>query len=193
MNVFINEFSKNYEQHMEYIIKILGDKYSFNTQEAINYVNNYNKPIDCRNDDVYIKVEPPDFNVSITNSHEEKKKRGRPKKPVDPSEEKPKKKRGRPKKENKVTIVQDSDDEIEIKKEPEESIEDKINKSIVITDVYDITDDLELEEEEYDDVEEWDYKGDKYFKDKNQNIYNLETREKIGIYNSTQDMINSIN
>lgn len=191
MNVFINEFSKNYEQHLESIIKILGDKYSFNTQEAINYINDYHKPIDCRNDDVYIKVEPQDFNVSITNSHEEKKKRGRPKKPVDPSEEKPKKKRGRPKKENKVTIVQDSDDEIEIKKEPEESIEDKINKSIVITDVYDITDDLELEEEEY--VEEWEYKGDKYFKDENQNIYNLETREKIGIYNSTQDMINSIN
>ena len=116
MNVFINEFSKNYEQHLESIIKILGDKYSFNTQEAINYINDYHKPIDCRNDDVYIKVEPQDFNVSITNSHEEKKKRGRPKKPVDPSEEKPKKKRGRPKKENKVTIVQDSDDEIEIKK-----------------------------------------------------------------------------
>lgn len=189
MNVFINEFSKNYEQHLESIIKILGDKYMFDTQEAIHYINTYDKPIDCRNDDVYIKVEPLDFNVSITNSHEEKKKRGRPKKPVDPSQEKPKKKRGRPKKENKVTIVQDSDDEIEIKKEPEESIEDKINKSIVITDVYDITEGLELEEEEYDDVEEWDYKGDKYFKDKNQNIYNLETREKIGIYNSTQDMI----
>lgn len=187
MNVFINEFSKNYQQHLESIIKILGDKYMFNTQEAIHYINSYHKPIDCRNDDVYIKLEPQDFNVSITNSHQEKKKRGRPKKPVDPSEEKPKKKRGRPKKENKITIVQDSDDEIEIKKEPEESIQDKINKSIVITDVYDITQDLELEEEEY--VEEWDYKGDKYFKDENQNIYNLETREKIGNYDAIQDLI----
>ena len=80
MNVFINEFSKNYEQHLESIIKILGDKYMFDTQEAIHYINTYDKSIDCRNDDVYIKVEPLDFNVSITNSHEEKKKRGRPRK-----------------------------------------------------------------------------------------------------------------
>lgn len=187
MNVFINEFSKNYEQHLESIIKILGDKYSFNTQEAIHYINDYHKPIDYRNDDVYIKLEPQNLQQVL----EEKKKRGRPKKPVDPSEEKIKKKRGRPKKENKVTIVQDSDDEIEIKKEPEESIEDKINKSIVITDVYDLTDDLELEEEEYDNVEEWDYKGDKYLKDNNQNIYNLESHEKIGIYDVIQDMIKS--
>lgn len=187
MNVFINEFSKKYEQHMEYIIKILGDKYSFNTQEAIHYINNYDKPIDCRNDDIYIKLEPQNLPQVL----EEKKKRGRPKKPVDPSEEKIKKKRGRPKKENTVTIVQDSDDEIEIKKEPEESIQDKINKSIVITDIYDITEDLELEEEEYDNVEEWDYKGDKYLKDNKQNIYNLETREKIGNYDVIQDMIKS--
>ena len=195
MDSFINEISKKYQQHIENTIKILSNKYCFNSEEAIQYINNYNNPIDnaidnaidCRNDDVYIKVEPQ----NLQQVSEEKKKRGRPKKPIEETQEKPKKKRGRPKKENKVTIVQDSDDEIEINKQSEKSIEEKIATSVID----DIVNELEEEEIIYEEepvVELWNYKGDKYFKDNNENIYNLETREKVGIYNKTDDMINSL-
>jgi hypothetical protein len=192
-------------RHTENICRSLASKYNFDVQDAITYITNNN--IGVYNDKFNEKVgifqnchsDILNNRHSNEQSEPEKKKRGRPKKVIDElTDDKPKKKRGRPKKENKVTIVDDTDEETEVVKP---STEDLIAASMV--DVLNEHDgepdgeekDAELKEEEVSyqekeiNVVEWNWKGDKYLKDDNNNVYCSNTHEIIGKYSPENDSI----
>lgn len=185
-------------RHTNNICSSLSAKYNFDVQEAIDFITNNN--IDFHNDKLNEKVglfTPANdiiLNSGTSAEHREpeKKKRGRPKKNVDEvKEHKPKKKRGRPKKENKVTIVDDTDDE-NVVETP--STEDLIAASM--SDVSneedpeaELTEEAVSYEEKEINVVEWNWKGDKYLKDDNNNVYCSNTHEIIGIYSRENDSI----
>ena len=103
-------------------------------------------------------------------------------------EDKPKKKRGRPKKENKVTIVDDTDDE-KVAEKP--STEDLIAASMsnVSEENGELQEESVSDEENEINVVEWNWKGDKYLKDDNNNVYCANTHEIIGRYSPENDSI----
>lgn len=205
-------------RHTENICSSLASKYNFDVQDAVAYIRNTN--IGIYNDKLNEKVgvfqntHSDILNNMRSNEHNEpeKKKRGRPKKVVDEvKEDKPKKKRGRPKKENKVTIVDDTDDENEV---PKPSTEDLIAASMIDVSNTEAIEyhgeqgeekDEERQDEEHQDEElkeenvsyeekeinvvEWNWKGDKYLKDDNNNVYCYNTHEIIGRYSPGNDSI----
>lgn len=182
-------------RHTNNICSSLASKYNFDVQEAITYITNNN--IDIHNEKLHEKLgvfttaNDTILNSGISTEHREpeKKKRGRPKKNVDEvKEDKPKKKRGRPKKENKVTIVDDTDDENVVEKP---STEDLIAASMsnVIEEHGELQEESVSDEEKEINVVEWNWKGDKYLKDDNNNVYCANTHEIIGRYSPENDSI----
>lgn len=182
-------------RHTKNICSSLGAKYNFNVQEAIAYISNNN--IDLHNEklneklDVFTSAHDIILNTGGSSERDEpqKKKRGRPKKIVDEvKEDKPKKKRGRPKKENKVTIVDDTDDE-KVNETP--STEDLIVASMsnVVEEHGELQEESVSDEEKEINVVEWEWKGDKYLKDDNNNVYCANTHEIIGKYSPENDSI----
>lgn len=185
-------------RHTNNICSSLATKYNFDVQEAITYITNNN--IDIHNEKLNEKLGVFNnagdiiLNSGISTEHREpeKKKRGRPKKNVDEvKEDKPKKKRGRPKKENKVTIVDDTDDEDVVEKP---STEDLIAASMSdVSNEEDPDAELKAEDVSYEEKEinvvEWNWKGDKYLKDDNNNVYCSNTHEIIGRYSPENDSI----
>ena len=221
MNSVINqEIQHAINRHTENICSTLANKYHFDAQEAVAYITNYgiNNHNEKYNEKVGVFTNSDDILhlgiIRDSNDDEtkpEKKKRGRPKKIVDEvKEDTPKKKRGRPKKENKITIVNDTDDESLPEDKP--TTEDVIAASITPNNMQIENQQLleqeqqaqelqeqeelqyqELQEENISDqeidVEEWNYKGDKYLKDDNNNIYCAETHKIIGRYCVDDDTI----
>ena len=182
-------------RHTKNICSSLGAKYNFDVQEAITYITNNN--IDIHNEKLNEKMAVfTTANDTILNSgnstehrEPEKKKRGRPKKNMDEvKEDKPKKKRGRPKKENKVTIVDDTDDENVV---DSPSTEDLIAASMsnVSEENGELQEESVSDEEKEINVVEWNWKGDKYLKDDNNNVYCANTHEIIGRYSPENDSI----
>ena len=182
-------------RHTNNICSSLASKYNFDVQEAITYITNNN--IDIHNEKlneklgVFTTANDTILNSGTSTEHREpeKKKRGRPKKNVDEvKEDKPKKKRGRPKKENKVTIVDDTDDENIVEKP---STEDLIAASMsnVIEEHGELQEESVSDEEKEINVVEWNWKGDKYLKDDNNNVYCANTHEIIGRYSPENDSI----
>jgi hypothetical protein len=202
-------------RHTKNICGSLASKYNFDVQDAITHITNNN--IGVYNDKFNEKVgifqnshsDILNNRPSNEQSEPEKKKRGRPKKVIDEvKDDKPKKKRGRPKKENKVTIVDDTDEEIEVVKP---STEDLIAASMIdVSNEHDGEPDGEEKDGEEKDGEEkdgelkeenvsyeekeinvveWNWKGDTYLKDDNNNVYCSNTHEIIGRYSQENDSI----
>ena len=183
-------------RHTKNICSSLGAKYNFDVQEAIAYISN--NTLDLHNEKLNEKVgvftNANDIILSSGASSErdepQKKKRGRPKKNVDEvKEDKPKKKRGRPKKENKVTIVDDTDEEKEPPKPPTTEEMIVASMSNVINDDGELHEESVSDEEKEINVVEWTWKGDKYLKDDDDNVYCHKTHEIIGKYSQENDSI----
>lgn len=182
-------------RHTKNICSSLGAKYNFDVQESITYITNNN--IDIHNEklnekaSVFTAAHDIILNSGASSERDEpqKKKRGRPKKNIDEvKEDKPKKKRGRPKKENKVTIVDDTDDE--------NVVDSPSTEELIAASMSNVSEENgELQEESVSDEEkeinvvEWNWKGDKYLKDDNNNVYCANTHEIIGRYSPENDSI----
>ena len=202
----IKDIESTINNHVESIIHTLSKKYNFDSSEAINFINKYSNINENTNSEQFnekvgiFSVVDEISQISTNSRHEaddnvsvepEKKKRGRPRKMNNDTndQDKPKKKRGRPKKENKVTIVTDTEDE---KEEKHQKTTDEIISSS-ITSSESISSNDELDEENLSDldidVENWTWKGDKYLRDNKGNVYCVNTHEIMGTYDQERDII----
>ena len=200
----IKDIENIINNHVESVICALSKKYKFDSSEAINFIVKYSN----KNENTTSEQINENFGIFsvvdevISNNNRlteddkvsvdsEKKKRGRPRKTISEAneEDKPKKKRGRPKKENKVTIVTDTDDE-------EEQSSQKTTDEIIASSITQISpnhSNNELDEEKLSDIEidvyNWTWKGDKYLKDVNNNVYCIKSHEILGKYSPERDII----
>mgnify|MGYP003706110525 FL=1 len=131
--------------------------------------------------------------TSIKEEPEKKRGRGRPKKKIDSIDdsknlESTKRGRGRPKKESaidllKVTVVNDTDDDNDIKKRGRpQQVEKEIEKKI-------FNNETSVEEEESIDVIRIEIEGNVYLRDGNNKLYNMDDQEYIGLYNEQNGTI----
>ena len=67
-------------------------------------------------------------------------------------------------------------------------------KTKKVIEVVEVPPPMELDEDDYEeeeiDVTEWHYDGKDYYKDNNNNIYDVKTQEKIGVFDPDANMIN---